>query len=191
MSKYLWNIIVVLVIVILVVFIQYKFFPNTIAETTIKTTVDTVFVKEIVRVYPKINPPDTVEVPVIHDYDTTKCDSLYRDLYAKYGTKLTYSDTIYYDSVVTVSLNEIVSKNTIFNREVEVTKNIPIITKTVTITNTKYVNSLYVGGLISSKEIIPSLMYSTKSYTILAGYNLTSKTPIVGVGINLNKIIKW
>lgn len=191
MSKYFWSIIVVLAIVILVVFIQYKFFPNTIAKTTIKTTVDTVFVKEVVRVYPKVAPPDTIEIPVLQQYDTTKCDSLYRDLYAKYGTKLAYSDTVYKDSVVVVKLNEKVAKNTIFDREVEVTKNIPIITKTITITNTKYVNSLYVGGLISSKEITPSLMYSTKSYTILAGYNLTSKTPIVGVGINLNKIIKW
>ena len=109
----------------------------------------------------------------------------------KYGTKLAYSDTIYNDSVVTVKLNEIVSKNSVFDRSVEVTKRIPIITNTVTVTNTKYANSFYIGGIISRTEITPSIMYATKNYTILAGYNLTSKTPVIGVGVNLNKIIKW
>ena len=191
MNKILSSIIVVLIIVATTIFVQYRFFPAAIIETTTEVKIDTVIKTEYIKVYLKPSVPDTIEVQVLLPYDTSKCDSLYRDLYMKYGTKLAYSDTIYNDSIVTVKLNETVSKNSVFDRSVEVTKRIPIITNTVTVTNTKYANSCYIGGIISRTEITPSIMYATKNYTILAGYNLTSKTPVIGVGVNLNKIIKW
>ena len=190
-NKYTLNLIVVLIAVGLTIFIQNKYFKDTVIETTVEVKTDTVTVVEKVFIKSEPAMPDTVEVPIFEPYDTSKCDSLYKDLYMKYGTKLAYSDTIYNDSIVTVKLNEIVSKNSVFDRRVEVIKRIPIITNTVTVTNTNYANSFYIGGIISRTEITPSIMYATKNYTILAGYNLTSKTPVIGVGVNLNKIIKW
>lgn len=190
--KNVWiNIAGIAIVIIAVIYIQHKFFPSVIIDTKIEVKKDTLWIHDTTIIKSKPLPPIVINIPDTLVYDSTKCDSLYRDVYSKYNSTLQYSDVIYSDSVVTVELKEKITRNIIFDRETKVTKNIPFVTNTITITNTVYKNSFYIGGIFGKNEITPTLMYSSRNYTILAGYNLSAKTPVVGAGINLNKLFKW
>lgn len=191
MKKLFLNIFIISLIIVGVILIQHKYFPTIVIkhEQTIK--IDTTWVHDTTVIKTKPPKPVIVYVPIVPKYDTSKCDSLYKDLYLKYYSKYLAQDTIYKDSTLLVKVKDSITQNQVTSREVNIEKNFPIITKTITNTNTVYANSIYFGGTFSSKEITPTIVYSTKNFSILAGYNVVYNTPVIGAYINLNKIIKW
>jgi len=191
MKKFLLNTFIISLIIVGVVFVQHRYFPTTIIkhEQTIK--IDTTWIHDTVTIKLKPDKPIIIDTIIAPEYDTTKCDSLYKDLYLKYYSKYLAQATIYKDSNLVVKLKDTITQNQVTSREISIEKNFPTITKTITNTNTVYANSIYLGGTFSSKEITPTVVYSTKKFSILAGYNITYNTPVIGAYININKIIKW
>ena len=140
--------------------------------TKIETRWDTVEV-ERVKYVPKVVDRVVVDIETIREpIDTT---AILRDYYAKYF----YSDTLSLDSLGHIVLNDTVTRNLIFSRDVQT--NLVIPTKIITNTNYIYKREFFGGGSVgigdgTIRSINGELLYIDKK----------RRTYGVGIGVDNN-----
>lgn len=140
--------------------------------TKVETRWDTVPVERI-KYVPKVVERVVVDIQTITEpIDTT---AILRDYYSKYF----YSDTLSLDSLGNIVLNDTITRNLIFSRDVQT--NLVIPTKIITNTNYIYKREFFGGGSVgfgdgAIRSINGELLYIDKK----------RRTYGVGVGVDNN-----
>jgi hypothetical protein len=94
---------------------------------------------------PKYIKGDTEYIPVPVDVDTT-------EILKEYFSKVTYKDTIDYETYGNIIINDIISQNKIFSRKPVFNLKLPTITETTTVKELPK-NQLYIGGGIGVDKV--------------------------------------
>ena len=189
MKNLITNLITILIIVGLVIFIQHKYFPTIInnsthtSDTIWKDTVITKYVPKPYPIYIDTSRIDTVYIPA----NDSILKILYLNLHQKYFSTYTYNDTIKNDSLAFMSLETKITQNKpIFYKETYFDRTPSIINNT---TNIYSQNEFYIG----LNNTAPSLLFKHKNGWIIGGgYDLLNKNERIKIQAyyNLNKLIK-
>lgn len=189
MKNILSSIIVIVIIIGLTIFIQHKFFPTRIVETT--HTTDTIWQDSIQIVYkPKPYPvyveiikTDTITLPV----DSTAIAEAYLELYRDYYSTYFYTDTLQNDTLGLAILDAEISQNKPQNYTFSYFNRIPSIINNTT--NIYAQNEFYIG----LNNAAPSILFKHKNgWMIGGGYDLINDKERIRIQgyYNLNKILK-
>lgn len=192
MKNLVTNLIVIVIIVGLTIFVQYKYFPTVITNSTyITDTVwrDTTIVKYIPKPYPvyiDTSKIDTVYVP----YDDSLLKVLYLNLHQKYFSTYTYKDTIKNDSLAFISLEAKITQNKpIFYKETYFDRTPSVINNT---TNIYSQNEFYVGLGTRDESLNVNLLYKSKNnYIFTAEYDPFKNEFGVKGFIDIKKLKLW
>lgn len=162
------------------------FFPKEIVTTRIeyrtRVYTKTVYLNAIPTVRGVILPEDTITIPA----DTAELIARYKKLWYGYYTRNLYSDTLSFDTLGHVVINQQVIMNRIDSMNYSYRLNIP--EKTITNTVIKRHN-FYMGSEIgiSNFSVIGKYNNSNK-YDVFLRYNFLEGTAHGGILININEI---
>jgi len=169
------------------IFLQRKYFPNEVIVERVDTVysyttiTNTVYRDSIKPVYVYL-PQDTIYIPT----DTTELIARYKNLWREYYSRKGYKQEFALDTFGTATITSKITQNRLDSTIFEFNLKIP--EKTIT----KVVvpkNSLYIGGLIGSRNVSPIIMCSYKNkYNGFVGYNLIEGGVQAGVLININSL---
>jgi hypothetical protein len=181
-----YNIILIGIILVGIIFVQRKFYPNVEiikhSDTIFSKHIDTVLHTKLVP-YKEQLPPDTV----LEKIDTAKIIEQYLIIHKDYYTKRYYKETYKIDTIGTASIKGRVFMNKLDSLEFTYNLKAPTIINTIIVANPK--NSLYIGGLVGTKSIMPIVIWNNKEkYNYFIGYDLVQKSFNVGIAVNINKI---
>ena len=185
--KLIKNILLILVVVGLVIFTQWQFFPR----VEITTTTDTIYVQHtdtIVTVkpipYTVVTPPDTIMIPA----DTSELIKRYKELHQDFYTKRYYSQDYKVDTIGTANIKGRVFMNRLDSLEFTYNLLPPTIINSTTVV---VKNSGFYAGLFYDKGFVPTIAFNQKNtYIYSLGYNLNTKSISLGVMVNINSLIK-
>jgi hypothetical protein len=160
--KKLTNFIVIVGIVCAVIFLQHKFFPRVVDEST--HTSDTIWNNRVVTitdtaivpVYINTSRIDTVKIPA----DSAAIVAAYLKLHQNYNSTKYYNDTLKDDTVAFISLEEKVAQNEIKSRSLTYQNRVPTIINNTTISQSKGI--LYGQGQVGIDDVSVGLRYKTK-----------------------------
>jgi hypothetical protein len=162
--------------------IQKKPDTITIVDTTYITKTNTK-IKKVFIVSTDSSYNVTKDKKFVADTSYEVLKTQFTKLSKDYTAKNIYKDTLVFDSIVFVHITDSVQFNTLLNRSYKYSYNLPVITKTTTVTNyAKQVGQLYVGVGINSlgmNSINGGLMYKSKRDQ-LYGFTL---------GVNNNQLV--
>lgn len=189
MKKIFINIFIIIIIIGITIFVQNKFFPTVIDEST--HTTDTIWQDSIkIEYYPKPYPVDiivsridTIEVPADSAAITKAYLELHQDFYSTYF----YVDTLQNDSLGLAVLGAEITQNRPIKYDFSYFDRTPSIINNTT--NIYSQNEFYIG----LNNTAPSILFkSKKEWMIGAGYDLINKEERIRIQgyINLNKIFK-
>lgn len=188
MKTYL-NIALIVLVILGTIFVQYKYFPATIDNST--HIIDTIWEDSIiVEYYPKPYPVyiDTGSVKVIElPADSAAITKAYLALHQDFYSTYFYTDTLQNDSLGLATLGAEITQNkpvkynyNYFDRTPSTINNI---------TNIYAQNEFYVG----LSNTAPSILFKSKDgWMIGGGYDLVNEEERIRIHgyINLNKIFK-
>lgn len=109
---------------------------------------------------------DTFEVPAIVD-----TGAIIRNYFSKYFI----SDTLANDSNLLVVVEDTLFSNKIISRKKIIERNFPTIKWTITNTQVKYYDGLFLGGLINGSDAAITLDWQKNKHQFGAGYSLNQK----------------
>ena len=192
MKKLIINIVTILIVVGAVIFLQHKYFPTVIDEST--HTSDTIWKDSIqLEYYPKPYPVyidtssvDTVIIPADSVAITKAYLVLHQDFYSTYF----YTDTLQDDSLALAIIDAEITQN----KPVKYTYNhfdrAPSIINNTT--NIYVQNEFYLGLEVGQEELSANLLFkSKKGYIFGVGFDpIRSNIQMKGY-ININKIKLW
>jgi hypothetical protein len=192
MKKAIINILIVAVIIAATIFIQNKYFPTVVTNTTIiKDTFwkDTGSVSYVPKPYPIFR--DTGSVQIIElPADSAAITKAYLKLHKDFYSTYFYQDTVVNDSAMFIEVGSEITQNK------PVKYNINWYDKTPTIinntTNVYSKNELYLGLSVGVNQISPSILFKSRNNLIFgAGYNIQTNSVEGKAYINIDKIKIW
>lgn len=192
MKNLITNLIVIVIIVGLTIFVQHKYFPTVITNST--HTIDTVWEDTtIVEYIPKPYPVyidtsriDTVYIPT----NDSLLRVLYLNLHQKYFSTYTYDDTIKNDSSAFIGLEAKITQNKpIFYKETYFDRTPSVINNT---TNIYSQNEFYIGLGTRDESLNVNLLYKSKNnYIFTAEYDPFKNEFGVKGFIDIKKLKIW
>jgi hypothetical protein len=176
--------IVIAILSLYSIFTTYKIIsdkPKVITNTV--TIPGDIIYKDTIVYQPK---PYKVEIP-IHDTtyiptDSAQCVADYKKLYKRFSSTNYYKDTLRNDTSMTVVVNSSISNNILQDIQLRSKNNRPISISNTIVTYKNKLPMLSVGGLYDMKSltIYGELRVNPNLY-LNAGYNLSIKSPVVGI----------
>lgn len=182
------NRILLISIVILLVYsgiLTYKLihFKPVITNTVTTIKGDTVFSTKVI-----IKPIPYKIDSLIHDTayifkDSVQCVADFKKLYKDYSIIKFYRDTLQNDSSATIVINSKVSKNNLDSLNLSFKNNRIKVINTTIVTYKNKVPLLSIGILneYNNKNLTPFVEYAFKKIDVLGGYNLNTKSLVLGV----------
>jgi len=192
MKKLIINIVTILIIVGAVVFLQHRYFPTVIDNST--HTSDTIWQDSIqVEYYPKPYPVyidtsriDTVHIPADSAAITKAYLALHQDFYSTYF----YTDTLKDDSTALIKVDAEITQNKPIKYTLGYFDRTPSIINNTT--NIYSQNEVFLGLDIGTQELSANLLYkSKKGYIFGVGYDpIRSNFQVKGY-IKIDKLKLW
>jgi hypothetical protein len=126
----------------------------------------------------KVEVHDTTYIP----RDSAQCVADYRELYKKFSSTNYYKDTLRNDTSMTVVVNSTISNNILQNLQLHSKNNRSISISNTIVTYKNKLPMISIGGLYDMKSLMiyGELRVNPNLY-IDGGYNLTIKSPIIGL----------
>ena len=191
MKNLLNNIIVILIIIGLTIFIQHKYFPNIIDNST--HTSDTIWKDSThIEYYPKYYPVyrDTGSVKIVElPADSAAITKAYLELHKDFYSTYFYNDTLKNDSLAFIAIQSKITQNRPIKYTLDYINRTPSIINNTTNIYTQ--NEIYLGLDIGTKEFSTNLLYkSKKGYIFGVGYDPINNSIQAKGYINVNKILK-
>lgn len=173
--KKLITIIIIIIACIIAIYISYRIGRQT-TPSQIITQTDTIYIKHDSIIYsrcpllvwggPATRPDKIDTVYVVDDYYTRKI----------------YNDSVVFDSLLNISICDTIEYNQITGRSISYKLSYPIVTNTITTIKEPKPLSIY---LMTDNHLNTSVLINYKRIAVSAGYSITDRSPILGVGLKL------